>query len=222
MFKHRLIQPELLDRLPPRDARRNLADLTRINARFGGHSVMRKMLRTEIGESCPFSLLDIGSASGDAARAIRALYPGATVTSLDCNTVNIENAPHPKLIADAFHLPFCEESFDYVFCSLFLHHFTDDRVVLLLNSFYRIARKALLVCDLERHVLPYLFLPATRPFLRWHFATVHDGVVSIRASFVREELQALFARAGIHNAQVEVHRPAFRLSAIAVKSGGTS
>jgi len=217
VFKRRFIQPELLDHLPPDEARPNLEDLTRINARFGGHSVVKRVLQRVIPRTDSFTLLDIGSASGDAARVIRELYPRAAVTNLDCNAVNMEKAHHPKLIADAFQLPFPEESFDYVFCSLLLHHFTDDQVVVLVKSFYRLARKALLVCDLERHFIPYLFLPATRPFFRWHFATVHDGVISIRAAFVREELQGLFVRAGIRNAQVEAHRPAFRLTAIAAK-----
>jgi SAM-dependent methyltransferase len=217
VFKRRFIQPELLDHLPPDEARPNLMDLTRINARFGGHSVMRRALQTVIPKSESFTLLDIGAASGDAARVIRELYPGAEVTSLDRNAVNIEKAPHPKLLADAFQLPFRDETFDYVFCSLLLHHFTDDEVVLLLRSFHQLARKALLVCDLERHLIPYLFLPATRPFFRWHFVTVHDGVISIRAGFVREELRDLFVRAGIRNAHVEVHRPAFRLAATAAK-----
>jgi ubiquinone/menaquinone biosynthesis C-methylase UbiE len=217
VFKNRLIQPEILDHLPPDQARLNLADLTRINSRFGGHSVLRKSLRKVVNGSRPFTLLDIGSASGDAARVIGEVYPGSTVTSLDCNAVNIENAPDPKVLADAFQLPFQEESFDYVFCSLFLHHFTDEQVVFLLTSFYRIARKALLVSDLERHLIPYLFLPASRPFFRWHFAAVHDGIISVRAAFRREELLDLFRRACIGDAQVEVHRPAFRLSAIATK-----
>ncbi len=154
-------------------------------------------MQRAVDEHRPFTFLDIGSASGDTARAIGDTYPGSTVTSLDCNAVNMENAPHPKLLADAFQLPFQEQSFDYVFCSLFLHHFTDEQVVFLLKAFHRVARKALLVCDLERHLIPYLFLPATRPFFHWHFASVHDGMISVRAAFRREELVDLFRRAGI-------------------------
>jgi len=207
----------MLDHLPPEQARPNLADLIRINSRFGGHSVLKKLLLKAIDGHFPFTFLDIGSASGDTARLIGELYPGSTVTSLDCNAVNIESAPYPKLLADAFHLPFSEESFDYVFCSLFLHHFTDEQVVGLLQSFYRVARKALLISDLERHLVPYLFLPATRPFFRWHFVSVHDGMISVRAAFRREELVNLFKRAGIANVSAKVHRPAFRLSVIALK-----
>ena len=43
-------------------------------------------------------------------------------------------------------------------CSLFLHHFQNAEVVDLLRSFYSTARKGVIVCDLERHILPYMFL----------------------------------------------------------------
>jgi ubiquinone/menaquinone biosynthesis C-methylase UbiE len=157
-FSQRLIEPEVLDHLPPEEARPNLADLVRINRYFGGHSTVRHTLEQAAnGEQC-FSLLDIGCGSGDSARILLNEYPRARVTCLDHNVINMERAPYPKLIADAFELPFRPESFDFVFSSLFLHHFTDEQVVGLLGQFYRIARKAVLVCDLDRNLLPYIFL----------------------------------------------------------------
>ncbi len=217
MFARRVIEPELLDHLPPEEARPNLADLVRINTHFGGHSVLRKTLECVVKRQEGFTLLDIGSASGDAARFIQRAYPEAKVTCLDCHETNMELAPHPKLLADAFQLPFGPGAFDYVLCSLFLHHFTDEQVVQLLISFYAAAKKALLVCDLERQVAPYLFLPATRMLFKWNSITVHDGKISVRASFRAEELLALAGRAQIGRADVRVHRPAFRLAMVAVK-----
>lgn len=162
-----------------------------------------------------FSVLDIGAASGDTARLITASYPGATVFSLDLNQVNLADAPGPKLLGDAFRLPFRDGAFDFVFASLFLHHFSDAQVVELLERFYRLSRRALLISDLERHILSYCFLPATQPFLRWHPITLHDGPVSVRAAFTAGELRRLASQAGIQTFQVEAHRPAFRLSLVA-------
>ncbi len=217
MFSRRIIEPELLDRATPDEARLNLADLVRINRTFGGHTVIRKMLAGIVRRNDRFTLLDIGAASGDTARMIRDVYPFASVTSLDQSPVNLGEAPHPKLIGNAFALPFSSASFDYVLCSLFLHHFTDTQVEILLRSFYAIAGRALMVCDLERNVIPYLFLPATKRLFRWQRITVHDGRVSVRASFRRNELLALTKRAGIECASVSRHRPAFRLSMVALK-----
>jgi len=157
------------------------------------------------------------SRSGDTAALIAELYPAAHVTSLDLSPVNLTGAPHPKLLADAFHLPFKPASFDYVFCSLFLHHFEDRQVSALLAGFYRVARRAVIVSDLERHFLSYLFLPATKPFLGWTNMTVHDGMTSVRAGFRACELLRIAESAGLHNIQIEVHRPAFRISVVAPK-----
>ena len=177
----------------------------------------RRSRKPLIARTANSTLLDVGAASGDSALVIRELYPGATVTSLDNNWTNLERAPDPKLVADAFELPFGNESFDYVLCSLFLHHFDDAKVVRLLSEFYGLAKRGLAVCDLERNILPYLFLPATRALLGWNKITVSDGVKSVRASFRASELRSLAMAAGLKNAEVRVYRPAFRLSMIAMK-----
>lgn len=218
LFAKRIIEPELMDHVPPEQARPTLSDLVRINRRFGGHSVIRKTLAQVAGDNAAFTLLDVGAASGDTAGLIRDLYPRASVTNLDQNFINLEAAPPPKVIADAFALPFSSETFDYVLSSLFLHHFSDEQVVALLRSFYRIARRAVLICDLERHAVPYYFLPLTRGLFGWKGMTVSDGRISIRAGFRLRELLELSRRAGIHNAEGEAHRPAFRLALVARKT----
>jgi SAM-dependent methyltransferase len=217
VFAKRLIKPELLDHAPPDEARPNLAELVRINRDFGGHSTIRKALAKVAANGDKFTLLDIGAASGDTARLLKRLYPRASVVSLDHSPVNLEEAPPSKLIANAFALPFLPGSFDYVLCSLFLHHFSDEQVVGLLRSFYSVARRALLVCDLERHVVSYCFLPLTKWFFGWQRITLHDGPTSVRAGFRSNELLDLSKKAGLRDARVWLHRPAFRVSLIAKK-----
>jgi 2-polyprenyl-3-methyl-5-hydroxy-6-metoxy-1,4-benzoquinol methylase len=216
-FPSRIIEPELLEDANSEDARRNLADIIRLNKTFGGHGLLLKMLRGVARPGEAFTLLDVGAASGDSARVIQAAYPEATIISLDLQAQNLEAAPSPKLLADAFQLPFRDGAVDFVFNSLFLHHFADEQVTELLRDQYRVARRALLVSDLERHVLSYWFLPATKPLFRWHWITVHDGPVSVRAAFRPRELEAVARRAGIPQPQVATHRPAFRISLIAEK-----
>jgi 2-polyprenyl-3-methyl-5-hydroxy-6-metoxy-1,4-benzoquinol methylase len=217
MFKNRLIEPELLDHAEPEEARLNLADLVRINKRFGGYSTAAKLLSQVAQSGDEFTLLDVGAASGDTGRYLADCYPRAKITSLDYNEVNAGAAAYPKVIADAFALPFPGQSFDFVFCSLFLHHFTDAQVIQLLSGFSAVAKEAVLVTDLERHPLAYWFLPATRPFLKWSRITVHDGRISVRAAFRRCELERLAYAAGMRKVSVEVHRPAFRLSLVGRK-----
>jgi hypothetical protein len=128
---------------------------------------------------------------------------------------NLAGAPVPKVVADARRLPFCEASVDYVFCSMLLHHFPDGEVVALLRAFRTIARKALLVIDLQRSPAAERFLPATRWLFGWHRVTLHDGPVSVRAAFRRAELSRLGGGAGLDQMRVRSHQPWFRLSLVA-------
>jgi SAM-dependent methyltransferase len=216
-----VIKPELLDHCEPALARPNLADLVRINQRFGGHAAIRYMMKQVARPIDTFSVLDVGAASGDTAKVILDNYPNATVTSLDRNATNLAAAPHPKLLADAFALPFSSNSFDFVLCSLFLHHFTNEEVKALLRGFFLVARRALLVADLERRWLPYAFMKMAKPIFQWNHVTVHDGLRSIRASFRVGELSALAQEAGLPEIRVKVHRPAFRITLIASKKEPT-
>ncbi|MFN3323155.1 MAG: methyltransferase domain-containing protein [Bryobacteraceae bacterium] len=211
----RIILPELLDSAEPDEARENLRDLVRINRWLGGHRVLGWMLRRFVHPGERFTVLDIGAASGDMGRSIRREYPGATVISLDRRTLHLEAADPPRLAADAFRLPFRPASVDFVFCSLFLHHFPDRQIVELLAAFHSIARRALLVIDLERHPIPYYFLPATAWLFRWGRLAVHDGQISVEAAFRPEELLGLARRAGLADVSVRRHRPWFRLSLMA-------
>jgi len=232
----RVIKPEILDTLPEEQARASLADLTRINARWGGHSTLRKLLRSvvnmplrsvvnqplrSVSNNPPreafrpndrFSMLDVGAASGDMGDRVREWYPGARVVSLDRIATHLAKAQGERVAGDAFQLPFAGRSFDYVFCSLFLHHFTNENAVLLLREFARVARRAVLVIDLERNPVAYYFLPWTRSIFGWDPVTVYDGAISVEAAFKPRELEALAARAGLKNPCARAYRPAFRIA----------
>ena len=147
--------------------------------------------------------------------AIRRSFPNARVTSLDYKADHLSEAAEPKVAGDAFHLPFRPASFDFVFSSLFLHHFTNEQVVDLFASFRTIARRAVLAIDLDRGPLAYYFLPNTRWLFGWHDITINDGQISVGAAFKREELLTLAGRAGLGRARVRVHRPWSRLSLVA-------
>ena len=210
-----MLEQELLETSHPDSARRNLRELVRINRWFGGHRVFAGLLGGLVERHEPFTVLDVGAASGDMGASLSRRYPRAKVVSLDRSTVHLERAQPPRLAADAFQLPFARRSFDFVFCSLFLHHFTDEQIVELLGKFRSIARRAVIAIDLERNPLAYYFLPATRWLFRWHEVTVHDGCASVAAAFRKPELRDLARRAGLGTAHVRRHYPWFRLSLVA-------
>ena len=218
--RQRIILPEKLDHSPADEARENLKDLVRVNKWFGGYGILRRIMAQLVRPGERFSVLDVGAASGDMGASLRRRYPSAEVTSLDYRSVHLTLAGHPKVIGDAFRLPFRESSFDFVFNSLFLHHFSDEQVVELLRSFGAIARRAVLAIDLERGPFAYHFMPATRWLFGWHGLSMHDGPASVQAAFKREELLALAQRAGLSRARTARHRPWARVSLVAPVEAG--
>ena len=211
----RVVVPELLDHASPEVARDNLRDLVRINRYLGGHSILHRIMSDFVRPQDCFTMLDVGAASGDMGAALQRRYPRASITSLDRKCVHLEKAAHPKLAGDAFTLPFTERSFDFVFSSLFLHHFSDQQVVELLRNFRAIARRAVLAIDLERGPLAYYFIPATKWLFGWRDISLYDGPVSARAAFKKHELLSLALQSGLAEARVNVHRPWARLSLVA-------
>ncbi len=210
-FAQRTIEPELLDGAGVDEARASLNDLIRLNRDWGGYSSLAQLLDRADVTRGPASVLDVGAASGDMGRQFRALRPHAAVTSLDYVVHHLAKAPAPKIAADAFYLPFPPRSFDYVFASLFLHHFTGGQIVELLRAFGRTARRGVLISDLERRTIPYYFVPFTRWVLGWDPITVHDAPVSVAAGFRTSELRDLAIAAGLQP-DVRTHGMAFRIT----------
>jgi ubiquinone/menaquinone biosynthesis C-methylase UbiE len=209
----RVLKPEILDTLSEAEARASLNDLTRINRRWGGHSTLRHLLKENVEGA--FTLLDVGAASGDMGARVCEWYPQARVTLLDripAHLAHLSAAASPRVAGDAFALPFKSKSFDYVFCSLFLHHFTSDEIVSLLRGFAAVATRKVLVIDLERNPVAYYFLPLTRWIFKWDPVTVNDGAISVEAAFRPRELEDLARHAGLRNPIARTYRPAFRIA----------
>jgi hypothetical protein len=213
--RNRVIEPEMLDEQPPEQAAPSLRDIVRINRITGGHEVLRRRLREVVRPDESFTFLDIGAGSGDAADVVRREYPLASVISLDYRLHHIRCARSERVVADAFRLPLRDAGVDIAYCGLFLHHFGEEDVVRLLAAMRKVARRFVIVNDLERHLLPWLFLPATRWLFRWDAITLHDGPISVQAGFTGSEMQHLASRAGLSGADVHLHRPAFRISLLA-------
>jgi len=207
----RVLQPEVLDTLPPEQARANLAELVIINRHWGGRTALRKLLDQAIPVNESFTLLDVGAASGDMGTYIRELRPGARVVSLDYLPSHLETCPGERIAADAFSLPFAPGSFDYVFSSLFLHHFPNDGVAELFRAFGGIARRAVLTIDLLRSPIPYYFMASAGRMFGWDGVTIQDGMISVEAAFRPEELEALARKAGLAQPRWFTVWPGYRI-----------
>lgn len=213
----RVLSVERLDSADAAEAEENLRELARINSWFGGHRTLLGLLETLVKPEDRFSILDVGAGSGDMARCIQNRFRFARVVSLDRRLLHLKTAPSSRVAADAEALPFADGSFDLVMCSSLLHHFSNDEGITLLRGMQRVARRALIVLDIERHVLAYHFLPVTRAFFRWSNLTVLDGCASVEAAFRYTELEALAKSLAPENVVVRRHRPWFRISLVVAK-----
>ena len=209
----RVIEPEWLDDAGAEAARASLEDLQRLNRTWGGYSSLRRLLDRAVPDrDRSFTVLDVGAASGDMGREMARLRPLASVTSLDRVPHHLAAAAAPKIVGDAFQLPLADRSFDFVFSSLFLHHFSDEDVVRLFREFARVAREGVLAVDLQRHPISHAFVPATRTLLGWDPITVHDAPVSVAAGFNAPELRGLAEAAGLVEPEIWTNGFAFRLT----------
>jgi len=209
----RIHEEELLDagQGTDEDVARSLIDLRRINRFLGGQKVLLRALSSCLeGPSLKeVSLLDVGTGSADLPMAvaencrIRGLDAFIAAVDLSERHLRISRArlgvgSEVHLVqADCLQLPFPPSSFDFVTASLFLHHFRDNDVVRLLADFGRIARRAVIVNDLVRNLVPYYFSRIAFPLLGTSFLTQNDGPVSVLSAFTAEEMRDLAQRAGL-------------------------
>ncbi len=97
--------------------------------------------------------------------------------------------------------------FDIVYCTLLLHHFSDRDAVEILAAMKRLARRAVLVDDLQRTRLGW-FLAVVGCQLLSRSPIVHfDGPQSVRAAFTCEEALGLARAAGWPTPMLRKHWP---------------
>ena len=231
MFRERSYELEHLDKgdYTPEEFEGCLLELRRVNRWLGDRSALRRTLLREVESSGlrEFSVLDVGAGSGELLRAVaswaraggrRARLLGLELNERSAQAILEESREFAEIGAvrgDALRLPFRDDAFDYVMCSLFTHHLGDEQVVSVLAEMARVARRRIYVIDLHRHRLAYYFYTTVGRLFLHNRLIREDGALSILRSFVPRELSALADRAQLRSASVERHFP-FRL----VLSGG--
>lgn len=202
-----------------------LEELRWVNRLLGGYATtmaaLAPYLRARRGH--PVRILDLGTGAADhPEHVVRwADHHGADVhvVGLDANAAAIAHARDAVdrrlpshlarrielVVGDALEPPFEAGSFDVVHAALFCHHFADAELVRLLAAMNRLARDGVVVNDLHRHALAYgsiLFLATLLPVTSMFR---HDGPLSVRRAFTREELRAVAERAGLGGVRISWH-----------------
>jgi ubiquinone/menaquinone biosynthesis C-methylase UbiE len=198
--------------LPAADLAASLADIERLNERFGGHRLTLNEVARRLA-ALPRDrhavVLDVGGGRGDLARhlvawARRTRRPlRVIVLERDATTVALARAhcaAMPEILViqgDATALPLAEGSVDVAVSVLTLHHLDRDAAVIALAEMHGVAGAAVVINDLLRTRLAWcLVWLATRVYAR-HPVSRHDGPLSVRRAYDVDELRVLAEKAGI-------------------------
>jgi hypothetical protein len=206
-FPGRLVEPELLDELSPKDPRalRSRRDLRLLNLTMGHRGLMARALRNHLPKSNSPRIVELGAGDGhfllNVSRRLRSTWPEA-----DATLVDRLDSFDPK-IRDRFNRlgwrvhteiktasEWLQEAppgtADAIISNLFLHQFPDEELVEMMRW---AARSANVVIALEpRRSWPsrwagrFLWAIGCGPVTR------HDADISIRAGFFGHELSALW------------------------------
>lgn len=131
----------------------------------GDHTPYRWLVRAVSGEAR--RVLDLACGNGPVARE---LY-GRWVVGVDANEVQLAGAPGPKVQADALHLPFANEAFDVVTCSMGL---------MVLQPLPAVLAEAARV--LRRGGVLAATIPAVRPLRRGDIRTLTSLTTRLRST----------------------------------------
>jgi SAM-dependent methyltransferase len=209
-----------VEALDPLATQQILRALERINAWLGG-------VRATLGHLNHYSkqwsggstirFLDWGTGGADIPRAIvqwcRAKGFKSEVVGVDMNGSVLNYAreasrlyPEIKLVqADFSQLPDLGGSFDYALSSLCLHHLTNAQIVDLLKLSDRLVKRGIIMNDLQRSAGAWLGIWLLSRAGRAHPIVQHDGPLSVRRAFTKNELQDLARQAGLPYLRAQTH-----------------
>lgn len=197
--------PEIMD-LPSLDQselREDLENLELLNRHFGGTKMVLDLLGRVAKDIDSFTLVDFCTGYGDHPRNMakwaREHGKRATIIAVDFQrqTLDLAKAATPAqdniffVQADVRHSPFKNQSVDMVFCSLALHHFSDNDATEILREGRRMARRNVACIDLMRGRIAYAAVWLLTQFILRSPMTRHDARLSVRRSFTGNELKNL-------------------------------
>lgn len=201
-----------------------LRELKIINRWLGGNQVTNWGLKGLIEAAAPqskYQVVDLGCGGGDMV-AVMARWAKKNKLSIefigaDANAHTIEFAKQRQQelegvewqVVNAFDPKFLDEQVDFVTCTLFTHHFTDEELIQLFLVLKKKARIGFVINDLHRHPLAYYAIKWLTASFSKSPMVQNDAPLSVLRSFTRKEWRAIFQEAGLHKTKIQ-WRWAFR------------
>jgi SAM-dependent methyltransferase len=187
-----------------------LHDLARLNGATLGRLPVLFWLRRAIAAippEQPLLLVDAGCGYGDLLRSIRSWARRRDIAitlcgvDVDPRTIRIAEAATDArdridfTVADVLRWR-PKAPIDLIVSSLLAHHLADRAIVDLLRWMERTARRGWLVCDLQRHPLPYAAIGLAGKLTNLHPTVIDDGQISVTRALIRSEWEARLDEAG--------------------------
>ncbi len=210
----RIVQPEILDTLPPDDPRaiRSRHDLRRVNSWMSNADIlMAALVKARLPSAFSQTrtqVTELGAGDGNfllqVARKLKVGQASSLSTAPEMNATLLDRQKNVSaetlaafskfgwhaeaVVTDVFDWPQTET--EIVVANLFLHHFENERLAELLRI---ISERSKLFVAVEPNRFAY---PSVCGQLLWligcNSVTRHDAVVSVRAGFSNNELSALW------------------------------
>ena len=227
---------EHLDRpLPHADLAETLADIERLNLRFGGHRLTLREVRRQLRRrppDRPAVVVDVGGGRGDLAlylvrwarrvgRSLRVIVIDRDAATVALARAHCAGVPEIAVVrADGVALPFRAAAVDVAVTVLTLHHLGPDEAAGMLAEMRAAANGAIVVNDLLRSRLTWCAVWLTTRLFARHPIARHDGPLSVRRAYSVAELRVLAGKAGL--ARVSVRRLPWlaRIVMVAAPAGG--
>jgi SAM-dependent methyltransferase len=200
---------EMMDRSQPvsKELEIDLRNLEKLNRYFGSYSLIRFFLRRWFSRGKSVKLLDLCTGSGDIPRFIvdwcRSNHVPIQITAVDQQPATLELArrrseSYPEItFVGANVLDFVPSApVDLVFCSLALHHFSEEEAILLIRRTGVMTSGNILFSDLERSDLGIAGIYALTTLIFREPMTRFDGRLSMRRAFSFGEMENLAQAAG--------------------------
>jgi SAM-dependent methyltransferase len=105
-------------------------------------------------------------------------------------------------LANGLKLPFPDNSFDVVHCSLVLHHLSEEDAVHFLKEMARVSRFAIIAGDLRRNLIPWALIWIISRLFTSNKYTRYDGPLSVLRSFTPREMKRLAQASGLKKSRV--------------------
>jgi len=203
----RKVEPELLDDLPPEDARARAsrADLRRLNAWMGNTRLAAHALAKAVGSRAPFRIVQLGAGDGSfllsVARQLATQWSGVRAVLVDRRkaagdeilsafaTINWRAHFEEADVFDWLGRS-APQTDDVLIANLFLHHFPHEQLRELCRQSAAAARSFIAVEPRRSHWA--LFCSRCLALAGCHAVTCHDAPVSVRAGFAQRELSRIW------------------------------